>query len=182
MYSLKNRKFLRIHFDSGGYRHVSLYVNGIRITRKLHVLVARAFIPNPLGKCEVNHIDCDKSNNNVTNLEWVTKRENIQHALLRGRCDRTNQSPLHEEQVRILPYLVGKGFSIKLLSKLYKVSMTTIREIITGKTWRKLNLQFNRVPFDRGIIEIDRAIYNKLKSYNIDNAVLNSRIKVLESV
>lgn len=60
--------------------------------------------------------------------------------------------------------------------------MTTIREIITGKTWSYLNLNCERVPFNRGIIQIPKKLYVKLISFNIDDTVLNSRVKILESV
>ena len=58
----------------------------------------------------------------------------------------------------------------------------TIRNIIQGKTWKHLNLQFPKSEFNRGTIEVDKLIYEKLKTLNVDNTVLNSRVKVLESV
>ena len=59
--------------DNGkGYRVLELYKDSKRYFKKVHRLVAEAFIPNPENKPEVNHIDTDKTNNCVTNLEWVT--------------------------------------------------------------------------------------------------------------
>lgn len=67
---------------NGGYRSISLGLNGKHY--KIHRLVAKLFIPNPLNKKCVNHIDGNKTNNNVTNLEWVTHAENAQHAVDTG--------------------------------------------------------------------------------------------------
>lgn len=64
-----------------GYMIASLMVGKKRKTLYVHRLVASAFIPNPDGKEEVNHIDGNKQNNAVTNLEWVTPRENSLHSL-----------------------------------------------------------------------------------------------------
>ena len=62
-----------------GYLRVYLYKNGKRKHHKVHRLVAHAFIPNPEHKSQVNHIDGNKKNNSVTNLEWVTDEENKLH-------------------------------------------------------------------------------------------------------
>ena len=69
-----------------GYKHVTLSLgNGKQKGCRVHRLVAIAFIDNPDNKPFVNHIDCDRGNNNVENLEWVTPSENSQKAVLEGR-------------------------------------------------------------------------------------------------
>jgi hypothetical protein len=62
------------------YECITLCKNGKRFYRKIHRLVGKHFIDNPKNKPEINHIDCNKHNNKVTNLEWVTSRENSLHA------------------------------------------------------------------------------------------------------
>ena len=78
---------LKQHINADGYANVYLSWagKGKKVTTyKVHRLVAQAFIPNPLNKREVNHIDGDKKNNAVWNLEWVTSSENSRHATITG--------------------------------------------------------------------------------------------------
>ncbi len=73
--------------DNGkGYKQCFFLKDGKRKKhmRYIHRLVAQAFIPNPHNKKEVNHIDGNKSNNNITNLEWTTKQENADHSVANG--------------------------------------------------------------------------------------------------
>ena len=66
------------------YEQVDLYKDGKRTTKRVHILVAEAFVPNPDNKPEVNHKDGNIHNNHAGNLEWVTHKENCEHAWKTG--------------------------------------------------------------------------------------------------
>lgn len=66
--------------NSDGYLQVTVGKTGSRSQYRVHRIVAEAFIPNPDNLPEVNHKDCDRTNNNVDNLEWCTHAENIVHS------------------------------------------------------------------------------------------------------
>jgi hypothetical protein len=70
--------------DKKGYLRVYLSVNSKKHAKKIHRLVALTFLENPLNKETVNHKDLDKENNNIKNLEWMTNKENMQHAFKNG--------------------------------------------------------------------------------------------------
>lgn len=77
-------KILKPSTITKGYKGITLTKDKKRYPKKVHRLVAEAFIPNPNNKPQINHIDCNKSNNNVNNLEWCTNSENQKHAFKNG--------------------------------------------------------------------------------------------------
>ena len=77
-----------------GYLVVKLCKNNIRSNKKIHRLVAQAFIPNPENKPQVNHIDEDKTNNMVSNLEWMTAKENTNHGTRNERSGKSQSIPI----------------------------------------------------------------------------------------
>ena len=84
----QTKRFLKLRVDGDGYKMVDLYKDGKRKTCTVHRLVGIHYIPNPEGKGEVDHIDRDKLNNDVSNLRWATSSENNQN---KGtRCDNTS--------------------------------------------------------------------------------------------
>lgn len=96
----KNLKPCRHHL---GYMVVAL---GAKNWKMVHTLVAKTFIPNPENKPFVNHIDGNKQNNNVTNLEWVTSKENMNHAIRTGlRNPHQNNKPRGGENPTSKPVL-----------------------------------------------------------------------------
>lgn len=75
----KTKKPVKPYISTRGYVRVRLQKDGERHNYALHRLVAEIFIPNPNEYPEVNHIDGNKLNNRVSNLEWCTRSQNIKH-------------------------------------------------------------------------------------------------------
>jgi len=82
---------LKPQLDNKGYLRVRMSLHDKKVTAKVHRLVAVTFIPNSENKLQVNHIDADKRNNDVRNLEWVTNGENQIHAYKMGLYHVTGQ-------------------------------------------------------------------------------------------
>lgn len=82
--SIKRNVILKSSINHKGYCYVVLSKHSKQKCVRIHRLVAEAFIPNLENKSQVNHIDCNKQNNCVTNLEWVTNSENQLHAWSNG--------------------------------------------------------------------------------------------------
>lgn len=77
----KFNKFLNPYKDTVGYYSVVLCKNGKRSYCRLHRLLAEYFIENPENKPQVNHKDADRLNYSISNLEWCTSKENVNHAM-----------------------------------------------------------------------------------------------------
>lgn len=82
--TIKGGRMMAKVLDNYGYYMCKLRNKNIIKMPKIHRLVAQSFIPNPDNKPQVNHINGDKLDNRVENLEWVTSRENIMHAVDNG--------------------------------------------------------------------------------------------------
>ena len=142
--------------NNRGYRAVVIR----RKTHMVHRLVAQAFIPNPDNKPCVNHIDGNKLNNHVSNLEWCSVQENNLHARQTGlhkqaighkikyRSDYTkskalanlkDKSKLSPDQVRYVRQVFvprSKDFSATALAKQFGTSVAAMCKIVSGKSYQ----------------------------------------------
>ena len=84
IYSIKTNRVLKQTKTKDGYLKVTLWKNGKGTTKKTHQFLALAWIANPHNKPQVNHINGNKEDNRIENLEWVTGKENMIHAIKTG--------------------------------------------------------------------------------------------------
>ena len=90
-----NNRLIYLKDHTAGYKQVVIQVNGKKHYLYVHRLVAEAFIPNPYGCPYINHKDEDKSNNNVSNLEWCTPKYNANY----GTC-KERMGLAHKKKIR----------------------------------------------------------------------------------
>ena len=141
--SFKNNSSLvmKARVQNNGYLLICLTMKGVQKYLSVHRLVAKAFVPNPKNKPQVNHIDGNKLNNRASNLEWVTSSENQLHAsklglfrdqrgLKNSQCKLTNAKVV---KIRKL-FTTGK-YTKKYLSSMYNVSPGLISHIILRRVW-----------------------------------------------
>jgi len=133
-----------------GYMTVGFTVNNKKVNKYVHRLVAKAFIINNNNYPQVNHIDCNKTNNRMDNLEWCTNSQNHIHASKNGlnklhlhrvayseekngRSLLTNKQVLEIKQ-KYIPY----KYSAKKISKEYGVSESCITHILNNTSWKEI--------------------------------------------
>ena len=164
-----------------GYYMVGLTdANGNKKKVRVHRIVAKAFIPNPCHKPEINHIDGDKLNCAIENLEWCTQKENINHALethlipnIRGR----------EKQV-IQYYLEDQSHSVQATAHHFGVGHQAVTSILKTKEIkiRPISSYNNKYHIDRKKLasEFEKGTSNKkIASIFKANTSLIARYKYL---
>lgn len=103
----------------------------------LHRLLAETFLPNPEGKHTINHINGNKLDNRLENLEWATYSENAIHAINTGLNKCTGESnyraKFRNTDIRVIKDMSKHGFNQPEIASLYGVHQTTIHYILTNK-------------------------------------------------
>lgn len=129
---------LTLSTRDGGYPRVVIVEAGKRVYASVHTLVAGAFL-GPANGLDVNHIDGDKRNNRLSNLEYVTRRENLQHASNLGLLPRGTERPnakLWPSAVREIRALRCRDATLQEIANRFGVSTGTVKNVLMGKTWR----------------------------------------------
>lgn len=147
-----HERMLSSHIARTGYRAVGLKHNGRTVVHLVHRLLALCFLPNADGKPQVNHIDGDKLNNSLGNLEWCTDAENKRHAysigLMPRSTDRQREARhkladkmiaarrrFSDHDMAAIRYARQNGASCRSIGQSYGCSHSIISRICTNQSY-----------------------------------------------
>lgn len=142
----KRDKILKPYISSGGYEYIKILKQHRHYHIRIHRLVAQTFIPNPNNLPQVNHIDGNKLNNNVENLEWVSCSQNVVHGFKNGLYNIKRINKTKVNQYDLQGNFIKTWDSISEIEKEYNVTHTAIRfcclnkiKTCKGYIWRYAN-------------------------------------------
>lgn len=121
------KRYITTRINNWGYRQLVLSKNGKATTHSLHRLLAKTFIPNPFNKAEINHKNGIKIDNCLENLEWCTRKENLQHAYQNGLINKSSQ------RKPVIDISTGLVFEkVKEAADHFSVSLSTCKNYLNG--------------------------------------------------
>lgn len=151
IFSSISNKLITPHLMECGYMRVKLLCDdGLRRSFLVHRVVALTYIHNPFNKSEVNHINGIKSDNRLSNLEWVTRSENQKHAFVSGLNSNSGinngRSLLTVKEVLEIYWKLFNGARNSDVAKDYGISNTAVMEIKSKKNWTEVTVNLPDIP------------------------------------
>ena len=142
IFSTLSNKFIDTPLDRYGYKKCVLFKDKIRNYKAVHRVVAETFVLNPYNKPQVNHIDGNKLNNCMLNLEWCDNDYNIKHAIalslkknhVKG-CDVYN-AKLSNEEVKYIKRMWALGLSQSSIGEILGYSHKLIHKVVNNKSYK----------------------------------------------
>lgn len=178
-------KIMKQATDKKGYRRICLTLNGKKYTKKVHILVAKAFVKNlkPNVFDQVNHKDGNKSNNNYINLEWVNNSLNGIHAykvgLKQALIGETNGNNLFsEDQIKLVCQMLENKISPKEISLTTNVSIHVIHKIREQKIWKYISKNYE-IDLPNKKEKYDKELTHKIKELIIKGYKQKKIINIL---
>lgn len=174
-----NKKIKPMYKNNKGYYLLSLYYKGKTYHPLIHRLVAKAFIVNPNNYNQVNHIDCNKSNNKIENLEWCNQRYNYNEGMKTFQYSKNENhyfAKLKNYDIFIIYKLFELGFTKTTISKIYNLNASSIEAIKKGISYRELGFDFTKIKITKYKDLPNIKLPSNIRDYLKDNTVLNTLI------
>lgn len=141
VYSYKVKRKLNVHLNGSGYPYIRIKHNYVWHNLVIHRVLAKIFIPNPENKPCINHIDGVKTNNDLSNLEWVTHKENSKHAVELGLSVYDKTRAINQSKAKgYIPtplkhptYGMEVMVTLSSFARKYKLHTTHLSKLLDGR-------------------------------------------------
>lgn len=165
--------------NNKGYLCLSLYVSGRTYHPTIHRLVAKTFIENPNDYSQINHKDCNKLNNEITNLEWCNQRHNYDEGMKTFQYSKNENhfyAKLKNSDIPMIYNLYKLGFTRITVSRIFNINPSSLEAIEKGISYRELNIPFNTLKLTKYKDLPNIKLPSDIRDYFKDNTVLNTLI------
>lgn len=147
VYDSFRRKYLNLFINTHGYHSCSINTGSGHKLKRVHRLVAETFLTDSeFYGLDVNHIDGNKTNNNLSNLEWCTRSHNIRHAinmkLNPSQGETHHNAVLTEETVKTICELLKSGYKNSEIMQMMGVNKDTVAHIKNGSLWKHISKDY----------------------------------------
>lgn len=145
VFNCKTNRRLKVDVSNRGYYRITVCKDNKPKKFSIHRLVAELFIPNPNNYETVNHINGDKSDNHVGNLEWMSQVQNQEHAVAAGLCPRgsaNGNSKYQEDFIHAVCNFISKGYSRGEVISLTGITKSAFDDIRRRKTWKHISANY----------------------------------------
>lgn len=159
----KDGLVLKTHKNKYGYMNAAISVNGKTKNFLVHRLIAQSFIPNPENKPYVNHIDGNKTNNDVSNLEWITPKDNAIHAI-ENKLYKTVNILNTKESIEIISLYNKNKFDFEKICDQYNITFSQLYNLLFDnktKVHLKEYIDFSKKEYNGDVLSFsDRELRN----------------------
>lgn len=131
---------IKQRLNPDGYLTITIGLTHIRRSRTVHKIIADAFIPTNDKTLEVDHIDNNRLNNHLSNLQWITHAENVSKIPFERKSNarrgsKNGRAKLNEQDITVIRRMYKDGMNIMQIAKEFKCGWTTISHVVKGETW-----------------------------------------------
>lgn len=124
---------LKTRINQWGYEQVNITIKGKSYTKQIHRMVAETFLGYQDAKKQVNHIDGNKLNNTLSNLEWATSRENMEHARKNNLLKKKRNNLTSEEKTAIVELVLQTDLTYQQIADVFGISRRTVFKVLNKK-------------------------------------------------
>lgn len=159
VYSHRANRLLKVQ-ECGEYKTISLAYKGVTTTVNIHRLVAETFLTRKEGLPCVNHIDGDKHNNSVCNLEWCTYSENLTHAYDTGLRNKGNTRSVSDTDVHLICKYLLDGWKQNEVAKSLGLTVSQVKNVTSRPAYLHITREYDltQIPSRKNKISTDKVL------------------------